>query len=167
MTIASARSFDTLVGTSSSKALATSRRARCPVAASSTFFGSGEHFEYRPRFSNEPAQSPKLSKGFACVVAMFQRIFIATRSARAWRATMHATPRFAPHGRGHAWFAGTRFGPTAPARQHRACVTRMIAGHFFADAGQALAPAAPCLALPVAARRSELAFPRALPVHSG
>jgi hypothetical protein len=83
-------------------------------------------------------------KGLARIVSMLERIFIAMGSARPWRTAMHATPCFSAHGRGHAWFAGTRFGATAPARQHRACVTWMIAFHFFADAGQepALAPVA-------------------------
>jgi hypothetical protein len=105
-------------------------------------FGSREHFEYRPRFPNEPAQSPNLRQGFAGILPMLERILVTSGSARARRAAMHPTPCFSPHGRGHARFAGTRFGPTAPARQHWACVTRMIAGHFFAGAGQepALAP---------------------------
>ncbi len=103
---------------------------------------SPEHFHYRPRFPNDLAQAPKLRKGCACVLPMLQRILIATGSARARRAAMHPTPSLSPDGGGHARFAGTRLGPTAPARQHRACVTRMIAGHFFPGAGQepALAP---------------------------
>ena len=75
---------------------------------------------------------------------MLQRIFIAMGGARARRTAMHATPSFSAHGRGLAWLARTtRFGATASAPQHRACVTRVIAGHFFPDAGQepALAPA--------------------------
>ena len=107
-------------------------------------FDLGEHFEYRRRFPYDLERSFALRNGFARVLSMLQRILIATGSARAWRATMHPTPCFASHRRGHARFAGTRLGPTAPARQHRACVTRMIAGHFFAGAGHepALAPSA-------------------------
>jgi hypothetical protein len=52
----------------------TEQRARQPN-------GSHEHFHYRPRFPNDLAHPPKLRKGFACILPMFERILIATRSA--------------------------------------------------------------------------------------
>jgi hypothetical protein len=54
---------------------APNRSARDSLGA---IFRSGQHFEYRPRFPNELAQSPKLRKGFACILSMLKRVLIAT-----------------------------------------------------------------------------------------
>jgi len=140
---------------------AANRSARDSLGA---IFRSGEHFEYRLRFPNELAQSPKLRKGFACILSMLKRVLIATGSARTRRTAMHPTPCFAPDGRGHARFAGTRLGATARARKHRANVTMM--SFFWRHIRAQLffhRPKSSALLLAVSPQRS--ALPQAVPVR--
>jgi hypothetical protein len=137
----------------------TEQRARQPR-------GSHEHFHYRRRFPNELAHAPQLRKGCACIPPMLQRILIATGSARAWRATVHPTPCFSPHRRGHARFARARSSAAARARKHRANITMMT---FFLRhiRAQLFFHRPKSLALLLAASPQRLALPQARPGHSG
>jgi hypothetical protein len=77
-------------------------------------------------------------------MSMLERVFIAQRSPRSWRTTMHPAASFPAHRRRHAGFPRTRSGPAARARQHRADITPRILRHLFAGDGAGPAPASVC-----------------------
>ena len=70
------------------------RQSRSTCDSLGRIHGAHDHLDYLPRLPYKLAHSPKLRKGFACIPSMFQRIFIATGSARTRRAPMHPTSLF-------------------------------------------------------------------------
>jgi hypothetical protein len=88
------------------------------------------------RLPQQGSQLPAFLDGLACIPPMLQRVFVAAWSARSRRTAMHPTASFSTHRRRHAGFARARFGPAAPARQHRTSITRMMTRHLFVCAAR-------------------------------
>jgi hypothetical protein len=74
---------------------------------------------------------PAFFKCFAGIVPVLQRILVAARCARSWRAAVHAATSFPAHRRRQTPLARACFRPTAAAGKHRAGVTRMVGRHPF------------------------------------
>ena len=88
-------------------------------------------FEQSDRFPHKPPRLTVLRNGLARILSMLQRIFIAARSARSWRAAMHPTPFLPGHRGRHAGRTCACFGAATRAGQHRASIARMITRQSF------------------------------------
>jgi hypothetical protein len=67
-----------------------------------------KNFEHIDRFPHKPPRLALRRNGLARIPSMLQRVFIATRSARSWRAAMHPTPFLSGHRGRHAGRMGAR-----------------------------------------------------------
>ena len=83
-----------------------------------------------PRLPYERSNLPALFNRCFPVQAVLERVLITPRCARSRRAAMHATSLLAMHRRRLAGRARASLGATARARQHRAGIARVIAGHL-------------------------------------
>ena len=110
--------------------------ALSPKTPARRFDRSFDVLNQHARLPHQRPQLPAFLDGFARIEAVLQRVLIAARSARSRRAPVHAATLFSAHRRRLARPARTRFGPTTQTRQHRAGITRVIAGHFLDGAGQ-------------------------------
>jgi hypothetical protein len=109
-----------------------------------TASGSTDLPNQHARLPQQILQLPAFLKGFSRIMSMLERVFIAQRSARSWRTTMHPAASFPAHRRRHARFPRTRSGPAARARQHWADITPRILRHLFAGGGAEPARAPAC-----------------------
>ena len=94
-----------------------------------TASGSTDLPNQHARLPQQVLQLPAFLKGFSRIMSMLERVFIAQRSARSWRTTMHPAASFPAHRRRPAWFSRTRFGTAPWACQHRASIRRLNALH--------------------------------------
>jgi len=109
-----------------------------------TASGSTDLPNQHARLPQQVLQLPAFLKGFSRIMSMLERVFIAQRSARSWRTTMHPAASFPAHRRRHARFPRTCSGPAARARQHWADITPRILRHLFAGGGVEPARAPVC-----------------------